>query len=144
MPAKKKEESAIDTSLVAPQPGEPEIGPAPVPIDVTLQRSEALRRVIGTMRNGAASLNPNSSAHPFSPHPSFMNILNVAYRYRNQEEFLQKTKEYLEQAVMHVAQAGRREDIPGVIAELRELCNRKDVGFEAVALRILRVINAPV
>ena len=113
-----------------PLPERPTIPLAP---SILVARSLPLQQIVHILLNG--SHNPQ-----FTPHAGLVRLIWNAYERMDTEGFLRAVQTYLEQAVAHVAQSGRPEDIPRRLTDLTELIEQ--AGLAAVAKRLLSVVYA--
>lgn len=101
--------------------------------EALVMRSIPLQQLVSILLNGAH--NPQ-----FTVHSGLMAKIHAAYRGKDTQAFIQAVQVYLEQAVAHVAQAGKREEIPARIEHLTNLIEQ--AGLDLVARRILSVVHA--
>lgn len=110
--------------------------PEPQPVldpEALVMRNMGLQQVITIMLNG--SRNPQ-----FVVHAGLMQQIHTAFRKQDPDAFLLAVQTYLEQAVAHVAQSGKREEIPGRMENLTQLVEQ--AGLPLVARRVLSVVHA--
>jgi hypothetical protein len=104
-----------------------------VPPSLLIARSMPLQQLLVILLNGAHTTQ-------FTAHAGLMRLIWNAYEHKDADAFLRAVQTYLEQALSHVPQAGRREQIPERIEALRDLIEH--AGLPLVGQRVLSVVHA--
>jgi hypothetical protein len=127
----------VEVPKPAPEPEPVPTPPLQPPLSPTtlVMGNMPLRYLLTILING-------SHDKMFTVHSGLIQLMYNAYRRKDAEAFITGVQRYLEQAVTHVAQSGRREEIPGRIQDLRSLIEQ--AGLEAVGQRILSVVHATI
>lgn len=102
---------------------------------IEVSRSSTLNHIIHIIINGSHDQNFKQTIHS-----GLISKMLLAQRSNNTPLFLASLQSYLEQAVMHIAQAGRREDVPKHMDEVKRLI--EVAGLQEVSLPLLRAATA--
>jgi hypothetical protein len=104
---------------------------------IEVSKNSTLKLIIHIVINGGHDKNFKQTIHS-----GLISKMLQAQRQNDTPLFLTTLQSYLEQAVMHIAQAGRREDVPKHMDEIRRLI--EVAGLSEVSLPIVRAATASI